>query len=87
MKSDQSDLDLVTEIIREKLFRRFNKELPYMIEQENVYVGEVLLALCSCDAYTALTSCPLTNELSGWTKFKDNSVRIDQDIFVRVCCL
>lgn len=38
MVSDQSDLDLVTEIIREKLFRRFNKELPYAIEQENVYV-------------------------------------------------
>lgn len=38
MKSDQSDLDLVTEIIREKLFRRFNKELPYSFEQENVYV-------------------------------------------------
>ncbi|TYZ64003.1 hypothetical protein PybrP1_004138 [[Pythium] brassicae (nom. inval.)] len=54
MKSDQSDLDLVTEIIREKLFRRYNKELPYSFEQENV----------------------------GWTKFKDNSVRIDQDIFV-----
>ncbi|KAF1321114.1 Gtp-binding protein era, partial [Globisporangium splendens] len=54
MKSDQSDLDLVTEIIREKLFRRFNKELPYSFEQENV----------------------------GWTKFKDKSIRIDQDIFV-----
>ncbi|TMW62668.1 hypothetical protein Poli38472_005286 [Pythium oligandrum] len=53
-KSDQSDLDLVKEIIREKLFRRFNKELPYMIEQENV----------------------------GWTRFKDHSIRIDQDIFV-----
>lgn len=38
MKSDLSDLDLVTEIIREKLFRRFNKELPYSFEQENVYV-------------------------------------------------
>ncbi|KAF0741029.1 hypothetical protein Ae201684P_001927 [Aphanomyces euteiches] len=34
-KSDRSDLDLVTEIIREKLFRRFNQELPYMITQEN----------------------------------------------------
>ncbi|KAG6603036.1 GTP-binding protein Era [Phytophthora cinnamomi] len=54
MHSDMSDLDLVTEIIREKLFRRFNKELPYSFEQENV----------------------------GWTKFKDKSVRIDQDIFV-----
>lgn len=53
-KSDQSDLDLVTEIIREKLFRRFNKEVPYMIEQENV----------------------------GWTKFRDQSIRIDQDLFV-----
>lgn len=39
MKSDQSDLDLVTEIIREKLFRRFNKELPYSFEQENVYAS------------------------------------------------
>lgn len=39
MKSDLSDLDLVTEIIREKLFRRFNKELPYAFEQENVYVS------------------------------------------------
>lgn len=37
MKSDQSDLDLVTEIIREKLFRRYNKELPYSFEQENMY--------------------------------------------------
>ncbi|RLN74273.1 hypothetical protein BBJ28_00006223 [Nothophytophthora sp. Chile5] len=55
MHSDQSDLDLVTEIIREKLFRRFNKELPYSFEQEN----------------------------TGWTKFKDRSLRIDQDIFVR----
>jgi GTP-binding protein Era len=55
MHSDLSDLDLVTEIIREKLYRRFNKELPYTFEQENV----------------------------GWTKFKDKSVRIDQDIFVR----
>uniref|UniRef100_A0AAV1UDN9 KH type-2 domain-containing protein n=1 Tax=Peronospora matthiolae TaxID=2874970 RepID=A0AAV1UDN9_9STRA len=54
MHSDLSDLDLVTEIIREKLFRRFNKELPYTFEQENV----------------------------GWTKFRDKSVRIDQDIFV-----
>ncbi|CAI5736913.1 unnamed protein product [Hyaloperonospora brassicae] len=54
MHSDLSDLDLVTEIIREKLFCRFNKELPYTFEQENV----------------------------GWTKFKDKSVRIDQDIFV-----
>ncbi|CAH0481820.1 unnamed protein product [Peronospora belbahrii] len=54
MHSDMSDLDLVTEIIREKLFCRFNKELPYTFEQENV----------------------------GWTKFKDKSVRIDQDIFV-----
>ncbi|DBA02426.1 TPA: hypothetical protein N0F65_008640 [Lagenidium giganteum] len=54
MVSDQSDLDLVTEIIREKLFRRFNKELPYQFEQEN----------------------------AGWTKFKDKSIRIDQDIFV-----
>ncbi|KAL8003942.1 putative GTP-binding protein Era [Plasmopara halstedii] len=36
MHSDMSDLDLVTEIIREKLFRRFNKELPYIFEQENV---------------------------------------------------
>ncbi|KAI9913084.1 hypothetical protein PsorP6_005097 [Peronosclerospora sorghi] len=52
--SDMSDLDLVTEIIREKLYRRFNKELPYTFEQEN----------------------------AGWTKFKDKSVRIDQDIFV-----
>ncbi|KAG1688606.1 hypothetical protein DVH05_003532 [Phytophthora capsici] len=54
MHSDLSDLELVTEIIREKLFRRFNKELPYTFEQENV----------------------------GWTKFKDKSLRIDQDIFV-----
>ncbi|OWZ14007.1 GTP-binding protein Era [Phytophthora megakarya] len=54
MHSDLSDLELVTEIIREKLYRRFNKELPYTFEQENV----------------------------GWTKFKDKSVRIDQDIFV-----
>ncbi|POM69717.1 GTP-binding protein Era [Phytophthora palmivora] len=54
MHSDLSDLELVTEIIREKLFRRFNKELPYSFEQENV----------------------------GWTKFKDKSIRIDQDIFV-----
>ncbi|KAJ0412272.1 hypothetical protein ATCC90586_006658 [Pythium insidiosum] len=53
-KSDQSDLDLVTEIIREKLFRRFHKELPYAIEQENV----------------------------GWTRFTDQSIRIDQDLFV-----
>lgn len=37
--SDRSDLDLVTEIIREKLFRRFNKELPYSFEQENMYVS------------------------------------------------
>ncbi|GMF16009.1 unnamed protein product [Phytophthora lilii] len=58
MHSDMSDLDLVTEIIREKLFRRFNKELPYTFEQENV----------------------------GWTKFKDKSIRIDQDIFVRCPC-
>ncbi|KAL4106010.1 hypothetical protein PRIC1_004064 [Phytophthora ramorum] len=36
MHSDMSDLDLVTEIIREKLFCRFNKELPYTFEQENV---------------------------------------------------
>ncbi|CAI5730984.1 unnamed protein product [Peronospora destructor] len=36
MHSDMSDLDLVTEIIREKLFYRFNKELPYTFEQENV---------------------------------------------------
>ncbi|KAI9988061.1 hypothetical protein PInf_024321 [Phytophthora infestans] len=36
MHSDMSDLDLVTEIIREKLFRRFNEELPYSFEQENV---------------------------------------------------
>ncbi|KAG3111596.1 hypothetical protein PI124_g9233 [Phytophthora idaei] len=36
MHSDMSDLDLVTEIIREKLFRRFNKELPYSFEQENI---------------------------------------------------
>lgn len=28
----------MTEIIREKLFRRFNKELPYSFEQENMYV-------------------------------------------------
>lgn len=42
MKSDLSDLDLVTEIIREKLFRRFNKELPYSFEQENVYVYVLL---------------------------------------------
>jgi GTP-binding protein Era len=34
--SDRSDLELVTEIIREKLFRRFNKELPYAFEQENM---------------------------------------------------
>ncbi|TDH66827.1 hypothetical protein CCR75_003108 [Bremia lactucae] len=54
ISSDLSDLDLVTEIIREKLFRRFNKELPYAFVQENV----------------------------GWTKFKDKSIRIDQDIFV-----
>ncbi|RMX66477.1 hypothetical protein KXD40_003330 [Peronospora effusa] len=54
MHSDMSDLDLVTEIIREKLFCRFNKELPYTFEQENV----------------------------GWTKFKDKSIRIDQEIFV-----
>ncbi|KAE8897319.1 hypothetical protein PF005_g25447 [Phytophthora fragariae] len=54
MHSDMSDLELVAEIIREKLFCRFNKELPYTFEQENV----------------------------GWTKFKDKSVRIDQDIFV-----
>ena len=44
MKSDQSDLDLVTEIIREKLFRRFNKELPYSFEQENVYVLHLRLS-------------------------------------------
>lgn len=56
MHSDMSDLDLVTEIIREKLFCRFNKELPYTFEQEN----------------------------AGWTKFKDKSIRIDQDIFVPV---
>ncbi|RHY01340.1 hypothetical protein DYB36_009248 [Aphanomyces astaci] len=31
MKSDRSDLDLVTEIIREKLYRRFNQELPYQV--------------------------------------------------------
>ncbi|RLN61633.1 hypothetical protein BBP00_00005261 [Phytophthora kernoviae] len=54
MHSDMSDLELVTEIIREQLYRRFNKELPYTFEQENV----------------------------GWTKFKDKSLRIDQDIFV-----
>ncbi|OQS05649.1 hypothetical protein THRCLA_02252 [Thraustotheca clavata] len=35
IKSDRSDLDLVTEIIREKIYRRFNQELPYQIEQEN----------------------------------------------------
>lgn len=35
-KSDQSDLDLVTEIIREQLYKRFNQELPYSIVQENV---------------------------------------------------
>ncbi|OQR96039.1 hypothetical protein ACHHYP_17195 [Achlya hypogyna] len=35
VKSDRSDLDLVTEIIREKIYRRFNQELPYQIEQEN----------------------------------------------------
>lgn len=47
MKSDQSDLDLVTEIIREKLFRRFNKELPYTFEQENVYVSLSLPSHCT----------------------------------------
>ncbi|RHY26009.1 hypothetical protein DYB32_007941 [Aphanomyces invadans] len=34
MKSDRSDLELVTEIIREKLYRRFNQELPYMVPSD-----------------------------------------------------
>ncbi|RQM22266.1 hypothetical protein B5M09_008949 [Aphanomyces astaci] len=34
MKSDRSDLDLVTEIIREKLYRRFNQELPYQVPSD-----------------------------------------------------
>lgn len=34
-KSDLSELDLVEEIIREKLFQRFHAEIPYEIQQEN----------------------------------------------------
>jgi GTP-binding protein Era len=34
-KSDRSDLQLVEEIIREKLYRRLNQELPYQVQLEN----------------------------------------------------
>ena len=33
--SDLSDLDLVEEIIREKLYHRFHQDLPYQLTQEN----------------------------------------------------
>lgn len=29
-------MDLVAEVIREKIYRRFNEEVPYMVKQETV---------------------------------------------------
>lgn len=35
VRSDQSDLQVVEEVIREKLYRRFHREIPYDLAQEN----------------------------------------------------
>lgn len=36
LTTNQSDVSRVEEVIREKLFERLNKELPYSITQENI---------------------------------------------------
>lgn len=56
VQSELSTIHQVSEIIRGRLYQRYNQEIPYQIRQEN----------------------------RGWTTMKDTSIRIDQDIFVRI---
>ena len=63
VQSDQSQLALVEDIVREKLFLHLHREIPYVVTQ----VHDVHTYVCVCVLFFIISDICMFSQMTSWT--------------------